>query len=236
MHKQIAIGFLMMLFVGLPRSGQAQLEILLDFLIYDYGVFFGFEGEPGVFDIDFAKYPYEQDYHGLYLPEEDAGFRIRTKVNFHLLNSSDAVNGGYLQVKFSPLSRMTLDVNRLHIYEESGLGEKELYSFTNFSFQYNRVRNHRIHFWWDLGVTKAGNAYDEWGPTAGFGTTIYIKKPVSLYAAARWAYFQEELSTVGFYDLRLQMHLKQFLIYGGIQRVGREVDFTSWIIGTGIYF
>lgn len=236
MYKQFALGLLLLFFIGLPRSGQAQLEIFLEFLIYDYGLFFGFEDEPGAFDIDFAKFPYEQDYHGLYLPVEDAGFRIRTKVNFHLLNGSDAIDGGYLQVKFSPISTISLDMNRLHLYEDLGLGENQLYSFTNISFQYNRVRNHRIHFWWDLGVTKAAHGYDEWGGSAGLGTTIYIKKPISLYAAARWTYFREELNTVSNYDLRLQMHLKQFLIYGGMQRIGGDVDWTKWIIGTGIYF
>lgn len=238
MQKQLVIiGIFIMMLIA-PRTGQAQLDIFIEFLAYEWEIIFGFEGEPRAREIDFAKYPFEEDDYGLYLPMEDLGMGhlVRTNVNFHLLNNADGVTGGFLQAKFSPSSRITIDGNRLELFEKIGFDDERKYSFTNFSFQWNRIRGKRFHFWWDIGISNAARDYDAWGGSFGLGTTIYIKKPISLQATSRWSYFEDGIEAIGFYDVRLQYHLKQFLIYGGMQRVGGEVDWTSWSVGTGIYF
>ncbi len=223
--------------VSLPKA-EAQFEVFLDFLIYDYGLLFGFEDEPGVFDIDFAPYPYEMDYHGLYLLPDEVGHRVNTYVNFHFQNNEDDLSGGFFQIKFSPVSVFTIDVNHLQLFKNNTRDPDERYSFTNYSAIFNRIRNPRVHFWWDIGLTRAGGKSQdtEWGPSLGGGATFYIKKPISIYTDFRWTYFVENLYTTGFYQARLQAHMKQFLIYAGLHFVDGDFNWTSWSLGTGVYF
>lgn len=221
-----------------PIKTEAQLEIFLDFLIYDYGLLFGFEGEPGAHDIDYAAYPYEYPDRGMYLDVEESGFHTMTNINFQLQNNEDDVSGGFFQIKFSPVSIFTIDVNHLQLFEDIRNGEDRRYSFTNFSAQYNRVRNTRFHYWWSLGVTRAGGSeYDtQWGPSFGTGATFYIKRPISIYTDFRWTYFTGEYATVGTYEVRLQAHIKQFKIYAGLQYLDEDFNWASWSLGTGVYF
>ena len=148
-------------FVASPEKANAQLEVFLDFLIYDYGLLFGFEGEPGAHDIDFTDYPYQYDDVGMYFFPEEAGRPINTYFNFHFQTNEQEQNGAWFQLKFSPISVFTFDVNHLQLYENNFGKERTRYSFTNFSAQYNRIRNPRTHFWWSLGLTRFGGNEDE---------------------------------------------------------------------------
>ncbi|MEM9824123.1 MAG: hypothetical protein AAF985_23760 [Bacteroidota bacterium] len=237
-YFRIHVVLLSFIFVLGPKPAKAQLEVLLDFLIYDYGILFGFEGEPGAFDIDFTTYPYQYDDVGLYLFPDEIGRRMNTYVDFRYQSNEDDVAGGWMQVKFSPISTITIDINHLQLYESVFAQDGFRYSFTNFSFQYNRVRGPRFHFWWSLGVTRFGGNVDdtEVGGSLGIGATYYIRKPVSLYTDFRWSYFPNTLGTTGVYDIRVQTHHKQFTVYAGLNILDGDFDWLSWSLGAGIHF
>ncbi|MEM8909678.1 MAG: hypothetical protein AAGD05_17655 [Bacteroidota bacterium] len=222
----------------IPQKAEAQLEVFLDFLIYDYGLLFGFEDEPGVYDIDFAEYPYELEDRGLYLYPEDAGRQSNVYFNLHFQSNEDNLNGAFFQFKYSPVSVLTLDLNHLHLFETLSDGEHISVSFTNFTAQYNRLRGARAHFWWGLGLTYAKEeGFDgEWGSSLGVGTTLYLKKPLSLYGDFKLNYFVEDLPFTPVSDVRLQVHLKRFLVYAGFQHIGGIYDWTTWSMGMGFYF
>lgn len=237
-YCRVYLFFLTIAFVIGPKPAKAQFELFLDFLIYDYGLLFGFEGEPGVFDIDFAAYPYEYDDVGLYLFPNEAGYRVNTYVDFRFQSNEDAVSGGWMQVKVSPLSILTIDINHLQLYESVFAQEGIRYSFTNLTGQYNRVRRPKFHLWWNVGVSRFGGNRDEteWGPSVGIGATFYVKKPVSIYTDFRWTYFTEFLGTTGVYDLRLQTHHKQLTVYAGLNFLDGDFDWVNWTLGAGIHF
>jgi len=237
-YYRIYLFLLTFAFVIGPRPAKAQFEIFLDFLIYDYGFLFGFEGEPGALDIDFAAYPYQDHEVGMYLFPGELGDRMKTYVDFRFQSNEDDVSGAWMQLKFSPISTITLDINHLQLYESVFAQDGNRYSFTNFTGQYNRIRRPKIHLWWNIGLSRFGGNREEteWGPSVGIGATFYIKKPVSIYSDFRWTYFTRNLGTTGVYDLRLQTHHKLLTVYAGLNFLDGDFDWISWTLGAGFHF
>jgi len=194
--------------------------------------------------LEFNDYPYADGENGLYLPPDYfADKPMSLQLTAHLQTDQDAVYGGFFQAKWSPNRAITLDVNHLQLLETlddaTGTGSRtDHFAMTNFNLAYNRVRHSKFQLWWGAGLMllNGGNSDVLYGsPSFNAGLTWYFKKPLSLYAdtqigAPNGAFARQN-------QVRMQMHLKQFMVYAGYQgvKVG-NVGLPSVSVGTGVWF
>jgi hypothetical protein len=201
------------------------------------GLFFGFEGEPGPNEMYFARYPYAERDHGLYLPIDEYGYddrRMRTAVTAHFQSNEDALFGGFLQVKFSPNRFLTLDVNRLQLFETLD-DRTDQFAITNFNLQYNRIRMPRFHLWWGGGLMLLENDLMYGSPSVSAGFDWFIKRPVSLHADTQFGFPNGVFARQ--HQLRVQMHLNRYMIYAGYEGIrASDVKIPNWTMGTGVWF
>ncbi len=188
--------------------------------------------------IEFADYPYDDPKTGLFRRPGEWGFRHRFYVGTHFLNNEQALSGGLLEVKYSPIRALSVDFNHLQLVERLEDDAENQYDWLGFStlaVQYNRLRHHRVHAWWGLGASRMSGEENYWGPALLGGMTWYIKKPLSLHLEAQSMWFNG--AAVQSYQARLQAHVKRFPIYAGYQGivVGGN-HFPAWTLGTGVWF
>ena len=200
-----------------------------------YGLLFGFENEPSARYVDFNDYPYADGENGLYLPIDWDGRRVRTQITAHIQNNEDAVYGGYFQAKFSPNRYLTLDVNRLQLFETLENQADDRFSITNFNFQINRVRQPKFHLWWGGGLMLLNGDQLYGGPSVSGGFTWFFVKPLSLYAETQLAWPNGVFARQN--QVRMQVHLDRYMIYAGYQgfKVG-SVGVPNWALGSGMWF
>ncbi|MCF8243772.1 MAG: hypothetical protein K9J37_02350 [Saprospiraceae bacterium] len=205
-------------------------------------LFYGAPGEVRANEIDFNDYPYADGENGLYLPYEfTSGKQMSLQLTGHLQTDEDAVYGGFFQAKWSPNRAISLDVNRLQLLEtldDTDGGGIDHFSITNFNFAYNRVRHSKFQLWWGGGLmllNGGGNEVLYGSPSFNGGFTWYFKKPLSLYADTQLGYPNSVFARQN--QLRLQIHLKQFMVYAGFQgtKVG-DVRLPSVAVGSGVWF
>lgn len=219
-------------------SASAQLwQVFLEPLFID-GFWFTFvtsEGEPTWQETTFANYPYDLRDSGLFLPLDFEGDQSRVNVNLHLQNNENSISGGLLQVRYSPISLLTLDAYRLQLLDTEKADDAENINITSFSVIYNRLRHHKIHAWWGIGGIFM-DADDNTGSASfNMGVNYFFKEPLSLYADVQFADLNEEFATIA--QARLQVHLKRYLVYGGYHYIDNgAINIGSWTIGGGIYF
>jgi hypothetical protein len=193
----------------------------------------------------FNEFPYaDEENSGIYLPL-DMGDEKQMSLQLlgHVQSDDDAVFGGYVQAKWSPNRALTLDVNRLQLFETldepSGGGTRtDHLAITNFNFAYNRVHYPKFQLWWGGGLMLLNPGKESLlygSPTLNAGLTWYIKRPLSLYADGvvgfpNGAYARQ-------HQVRMQVHLKRFMIYAGYQgtKIG-DVAIPSAALGTGVWF
>ncbi len=211
---------------------------LAEFLWYPtYGLFFGFEGETYPNEIEFSRYPYEQDNEGIYRNIDNTGYLARGEFNLHFQSNEDNLYGGYGQIKWSPWRFLNFEANHLRLIEVlDNQGDKSDHlSITNVSVQFNRIRHHRIQGWWGVGAMVINGEQEYASPSFVAGTTIYFLKPLSLYLDTQVGYPNQTIATQT--QARLQVHLDRFKIYGGYQgtRIG-EIFEPNWTLGAGVHF
>ena len=211
---------------------------LIDILWYPtYGAFFGYEGELDVNAHSFSKYPYVWEDVGMYNRAYEEGRWARTELNFHFQSNEDRLYGGYGQIKISPWRFLNFELNHLQLIESLNTPDEgtDQLAITNFNVQFNRIRHHKIQGWWGGGLMFINGEEATVTPSAVLGTTIYIKKPISLYLDAQIGW--PEGTVVTQTQARLQIHLNRFKVYGGYQglRFGRVFE-PNWMFGFGAYF
>lgn len=201
-----------------------------------YGLLFGFEGEPHPADIDFTAFPYEVENSGNYLPSDWGGKPMRLQLTTHFQTNEDAVFGGYLQAKFSPIRFLTLDVNHLRLFETlDNDGGTDQLSITNFNVLVNRVRQPKLDLWWGGGLMLIDRELMYGSPSVAGGLTWYFKQPLSLHAETQMGWPNGTFARQN--QVRIQYHLNRFAISAGYQgtKVG-NVGIPNWTIGTSVYF
>ncbi len=200
-----------------------------------YGLLFGFENEPAARYLEFNDYPYADGENGLFLPLDWEGRRVRTQVSAHIQSNEDAVYGGYFQAKFSPNRYLTLDLNRLQLFETLEDQPDDHFSITNFNVQINRVRHSKFHLWWGGGVMLMNGDQLYGGPAMSGGFTWFFKKPLSLHAETQIGWPNGVFARQ--HQARMQVHLDRFMIYAGYQgfKVG-SVGVPNWALGSGMWF
>ncbi len=205
---------------------------------------YGAPGEVRANEYDFNEYPYANDEDGIYVPfDYGTGKEMSLQLTGHLQTDEDAVFGGYLQAKWSPNRAINLEVNHLQLIEtlektRTSDGGIDHFSVTNFNFSYNRVHHPKFQLWWGAGLmllNGGGNEVLYGSPSFNAGFTWYFKKPISLYADAQLGYPNSVFARQN--QLRVQFHLKQFMVYAGFQgtRVG-DVRLPSVAVGSGVWF
>ena len=225
------------------RGGGGNNNSIWAELIFDlawgpaWGLLYGFDGEMPANYVGYNDYPYADGESGLYLPPNyEPEKHMSMQLTAHLQTDEDAVYGGYFQAKFSPNRALSLDVNRLQFLETLEGGGNDHLSFTNFNLAYNRVHHAKFQLWWGGGLMLLDGGDVMYGsPSVNAGFTWYFKKPLSLYAdtqlgAPNGVYARQN-------QVRMQVHLKQFMIYAGYQgsKVG-DVGLPNWAMGTGVWF
>jgi len=236
--KIILIGLLHLLSIA---SLNAQFwEILLEPLFID-GIWTAIiEGpnEPNWQETTFASFPYDEPKAGLYLPTTLIGDKSRFHAVVHFQNNERALSGGFVQLKYAPISLFTVEANYLHLFgEENGVNEN--IGITYFNVSYNRLRHHRIHCWWGLGGIFLRNQdepiSDNKTLSLNLGVNYYFKEPMSLYLETQMGNINEEFGAIS--QARVQVHLDHFLLYAGYQDVNfGELEYNGIAIGGGIYF
>lgn len=227
---------LFLFFVGKPKISHGQINVFLD-LLYEVNFLFGFEGEPRAFDTDFTSYPYDLYDDGRYRPFGEEGRRINTKAQILLQSNERDIIGGLAQIQFSPLSTITLDLNHRQLFEGNNLRESNKIAISNFTFQYNRLRNQRFNLWWDVGISRFEERDEsDWGFSAGLGLSWFFKKPLSLHTGYRFHEFLEQGTGLSTFDIRLQLHLERYFISAGYQNLGNRLSANTWLMGGGVYF
>jgi|GEM_PF-1224054 len=204
---------------------------------------YGFPGERPANYVGFNDYPYADDRSGIYLPPDyEPTKRMNLQFVGHLQTDQDAVYGGFLQAKWSPNRALSLDVNHLQLLETldgpKGETTTDHFAITNFNLAYNRVHHSRFQLWWGGGlmlVNGGGNEVLYGSPSVNLGFEWFIKRPLSLHAdtqigAPNGVYARQN-------QVRLQMHLKRFMVYAGYQgvKVG-DVGLPSVAVGSGVWF
>lgn len=217
-------------------SGLFWLDLFFNVGFYPtFGLLFGFEGEPLPNEAMFSRFPYDDGRNGIYQPIENDGYRKRTQVVAHFQNNEDALYGGFGQVKFSPNRFLTLDVNRLQLFEQLEDGGNDHFSITTFNLEYNRVRGSQFHLWWGAGLMllDGKNLYGSPSMTVGFNW--FFKKPLSLYADTQFGFPNGTYARQ--HQVRMQVHLNRYMLYAGYHglRVGSE-RVPNLTIGTGMWF
>lgn len=221
---------------GSNNSSAFWLDLLFQIGFYPtYGLLFGFDGELPANARDFNAFPYANAYDGLYLHPEDVGKRMNLQLVGHLQTNEDAVFGGYLQARFSPNRAISIDVNRLQLFEALENGGTDQLSVTNFNLQFNRVRHEQFHLWWGGGLMLLDRELMYGSPSLSAGFTWFVKKPLSVYADTQFGWPNGVFARQ--HQARVQMHLDRFMVYAGYQgtRTG-DVRLPNWAIGTGVWF
>ena len=212
------------------------IDLFFNFGFYPtYGLLFGFENEARPNERTFNEYPYADQRNGMYLPLFAEGRLGRGQAILHLQNNEDDVYGGYIQLKYSPDRFVTLDFNRLQLYEVLEDESNDWLSFNNFNVQFSRVHHPRFNLWWGGGLMVVDGEDTEASASLSGGFTWYFKKPLSLHAETQLGWPGNTFSRQ--HQARVQVHLNRFMIYAGYQgtKVG-DVGVPSWSMGTGVWF
>lgn len=214
----------------------AQINVFFD-VLYELNFIFGFEGEPRARDTEFTFYPYDLYDDGRYRPIGEAGRNSSVKAQILFQSNERELMGGYGQLQFSPLSTITLNLNHTQLFENRLRDETFKTGISNFSFQYNRIRNRRFNVWWDVGLTRFEEENVNWGISGGAGLSWFFKQPLSAHVNYRYHDFldgsQNGLSVL---ELKLKLHLKRYFISTGYQNLSNALRANSWMMGGGIYF
>lgn len=227
---------LLVCFVSMPKVSHGQIDIVFD-LLYEINFLFGFEGEPRARDTEFTKYPYDLYDDGRYRPLGEEGRRINTKAQILFQSNERNILGGFGQIQFSPISTITLDLNHRQIFDGNNIRESNKIAISNFTFQYNRIRNQRFNLWWDLGLTRYEELdISDWGISGGLGFSWFFKEPFSLHTGYRYHEFLDQGDGLSVFDIKLQLHIEKYFISGGYQNLGDRISANTWLMGGGVYF
>ena len=194
--------------------------------------------EPTWKETTFASFPYDSPEAGLFLPTTLVGDKSRFEGVAHFQNNERRTSGGFVQLKYSPISLLTTEVSHLQIFDQSD-DQTNRIGFSSFNLSYNRVRHHRIHFWWGLGGLFLSESQQTVADDKAFvvnaGFNYYFKKPLSLYVETQMGEINDRFGALS--QARIQVHLERYLIYAGYQDINfGEFEYGSLAIGGGIYF
>lgn len=233
--------FLTVLSLSSTLPLQAQFwELLLEPLFFEgiyYAVVAG-PNEPKWQETTFASFPYDSPKAGLFLPTTLIGDQSRFHAVAHFQNNERQTTGGYLQIKYAPISLLTAEASYLQLFDKSDDVTNKL-GITSFNLSYNRLRHHRIHFWWGVGglfLKESENTFeDNKAFTVNLGFNYYFKKPLSLYVETQMGEMNDSFGAVS--QARIQVHLERYLLYAGYQDINfGDFEYGSLAIGGGIYF
>ena len=236
--RAIFIGFFQLLWI--PAMTAQFWQLLLEPYIFQgiYTAIIAGPNEPTWRETTFASFPYDEPKAGLFLPTTLEGDKSRVHAIGHFQNNERTLSGGLVQVKYAPISLLTIEGNYLHLFgEQDGINESIGISYFNLS--YNRLRHHRIHCWWGFGgiFLKDQNEIvsDNKSFSFNLGLNYYFKEPMSLYLETQMGNIGEEFGAVS--QARIQVHLNRYLIYAGYQDVNfGDLEYNGIAIGGGVYF
>lgn len=191
--------------------------------------------EPKWQETTFASYPYDLRGSGLFLSPDFEGDQRRVNFNFQFQSTQNDILGAYAQIKYSPISLLTVNAARMQYFDAEKEPSAENLNVTSVSLLYNRLRRPKIHAWWGLGGIWLDQDENTGSASFVMGGNWYFTDPISLYGETQYGLSNGNLIALS--ELRLQLHLRRYLIYGGFNRtrIG-DLRMDSWMIGGGVYF
>lgn len=237
-NKILLIGIFQLLSFS-PATAQFW-ELLFEPFIFEgiYTAIIAGPNEPTWRETTFASFPYDAPNSGLFLPTTLEGDQSRFHAVLHFQNNERTLSGGLVQIKYAPISLLTLEGNYLHLFGQDD-DVSENIGITYFNLSYNRLRHHRIHCWWGFGgiflKDQRMPVSDNKTFSFNLGLNYYFKEPMSLYLETQMGNINEAFGALS--QARLQVHLDRFLIYAGYQDVNfGDLEYNGIAIGGGIYF
>ena len=234
LRKQIFV----LLFGIISLNASAQiLGTFFESLILDgfYYVLIETPADPNWRSTTFASYPYDLKGSGLFLPPNLKGDQSRVTLNWQIQSSAEEVLGVYGQVRYSPISLLSIDAYRLQFFDGERPEGTENLNLTALALTYNRWRRSKFHGWWGLGALWVDADENATTGSFNFGGTFYFLDPVSVYGESQIGLLDGDLFNIT--QFRLQLHLRRYLVYGGYHRINiNDQLINSWVIGGGVYF
>ena len=224
-----------------PQALSAQFWELLLEPIFIEGIYYAaFSGpnEPTWRETTFARFPYDEPNSGLFLPTTLVGDKNRFHAVAHFQSNESRTLGGLVQIKYTPISLLTAEVNYLKLFDHEQVDNTTV-EVTSFSLNYNRLRLPRIHFWWGFGGIFINESDDRLEDNKAFslnlGANYYFTKPLSLYGTMQIGEINDIIGAIS--EARIQVHLERYLLYAGYQDINfGDYEYSGVTFGAGIYF
>ena len=215
-------------------------ELLLEPIFLD-GIYYAlFEGpnDPSWKETTFASFPYDEPSAGLYLPISLIGDQSRFHAVAHFQNNERRTSGGFVQIKYHPISLLTTEISHLQLIDKDNTEQRNI-GFTSFSLSYNRFRRAKLHAWWGLGGIVVNERQPTLNDKAAFsfnlGLNYYFKRPLSLYLETQMGAINESFGALS--QARIQVHVERFILYAGYQDLNfGDLEYHGVAIGGGVYF
>lgn len=182
-----------------------------------YGVFIEspWEMNERMSSAEFSNYPYKDAKYGNFIYTDSTNYNI-TRFDFsnHFLIESNNLYGNSFEVDFKFLKRFSLNLNHT-TFQENVNGKRDSFNMFSTLLKYHRIRTQRFNLWFGLGFRHVFNDVNKTGFLMGFGSEIFIKKPISISVSYNWA-------TIGNQSVRntrllLKYNIKNYRIASGYQ-------------------
>jgi hypothetical protein len=217
--------------------GDAFLEAGKLFFGVTYGLLIGNGTHDTQLHNPLSKYPYQNRSIGNYIDEDDstkgkAGFRFDIS-NQYLFSNKD-LQGNHFTAKIRPFQYFFLQGDYVRLFEYNHATKKnDQLTLVNANFCYDRVRLNRFNLGWTLGMTYIGNEVRRAGVNLGLSTDIFIAKPISIAASAKWATVNKQ--PVNQLSLKANYHVKQWQVSLGYERFKIATpEFRFFSAGVGV--
>jgi hypothetical protein len=218
--------------------GDAFLGVGKLFFEVTYGLLIGNGTHDTQLHNPLSKYPYQQRSIGNYIDEGNdstkgkAGFRF--DLNNQYLFSNKDLQGNHFTAKIRPFQYFFLQGDYVRLFEYNYSTKKhDQLTLANANFCYDRVRLNRFNLGWTLGMTYIGNDVRRAGVNLGLSTDIFIVKPISIAASAKWASVNKE--PVNQLSLKANYHVKQWQVSLGYERYKIATpEFKFFSAGVGV--
>lgn len=182
-----------------------------------YGVFIEspWEMNGRMSSAEFSNYPYKDAKYGNFIYTDSTNYNItRFDLSNHFLIESNNLYGNSFEVDFKFLKRFSLNLNHT-TFQENVNGKRDSFNMFSTLLKYHRIRTQRFNLWFGLGFRHVFNDVNKTGLLMGFGSEIFIKKPISIAMSHNWATIGNQ--SVKNTRLLLKYNIKNYRIASGYQ-------------------
>ena len=160
---------------------------------------------------------------------------FRLDLEDQLLLGQNRLIGNYFKAKIRPFQYFYFQTDLYSLREYNRMEQKYSYlSLFNLDFCYDRLRFDRFNLGWTFGMNYIGNGVNRAGIAFGLNTDIFIAKPISMYAAAKWGSINH--TPVNEFEIKWKCHVKNYFASVGYNflKIGTP-KYNFFGLGGGVY-